>query len=341
MTNSAFMSGVFPQMLSAQQLRGPTSQTAIAKPSTNVPEPMRNAIARAAQKTGADFEYLMAQANIESSFNPSAKAPTSSAAGLYQFINSTWLNTLDKHGESLGLGEVADMIQIRGGKAKITDPSKRGAIMALRYDPQASALMAGALANDNRAALSSFLGREPSHGELYLAHFAGAPGAKEMLSELKSNPASIAAAILPGAARANRSMFYKADGSARTVGEFMELIRTKVENAKPGASVSDTPLQPFNLAGLAGISGQFQQAKAESDDAALSWAALASANRAPNNNAEFTKAGYTPPPLPPLKPRPSMAETLRSSFTETAANMPERSRQHIASAYEKLRTLGL
>jgi len=43
---------------------------------------VRSAIAKAAQRTGVDFDYLLAQARIESSLNPNAKARTSSAAGL-------------------------------------------------------------------------------------------------------------------------------------------------------------------------------------------------------------------------------------------------------------------
>ncbi|MCX7676587.1 MAG: transglycosylase SLT domain-containing protein, partial [Alteraurantiacibacter sp.] len=56
------------------------------------------AIARAAQATGTDFSYLLAQARIESGLNPAARARTSSASGLFQFIDQTWLATLDRHG---------------------------------------------------------------------------------------------------------------------------------------------------------------------------------------------------------------------------------------------------
>ena len=51
---------------------------------------VQSAIARAATRTGVDFDYLLAQAKLESGLDPSAKAGTSSATGLYQFIDSTW-----------------------------------------------------------------------------------------------------------------------------------------------------------------------------------------------------------------------------------------------------------
>ena len=59
---------------------------------------VRTAIARASEKTGVDFDYLLAQARLESGLDPDAKARTSSATGLYQFIDSTWLHTMDRYG---------------------------------------------------------------------------------------------------------------------------------------------------------------------------------------------------------------------------------------------------
>ena len=47
------------------------------------------AIKQAAGTTGASFQYLLATAKMESDFNPTAGASTSSAHGLYQFIDQT------------------------------------------------------------------------------------------------------------------------------------------------------------------------------------------------------------------------------------------------------------
>ena len=62
------------------------------------------AIRQAAQSTGISFEYLLTTAKIESNFNPSAQASTSSA---YQFIDQTWLGTMKQDGAALGLGRYA------------------------------------------------------------------------------------------------------------------------------------------------------------------------------------------------------------------------------------------
>lgn len=184
------------------------------------------AIARAAQATGVDFSYLLAQARLESSLDPSARASTSSAAGLYQFTGGTWLQTLEKHGASHGLGWADAAID----QGRVADPALRQQVLALRNDPDLSARMAAELARDNRAALLPVLGREPDASELYLAHFLGAGGAGQFLQALASDPSQSAAAILPEAAAANRSIFYDS-GQPRSLGAVMGLLRDKVGQA--------------------------------------------------------------------------------------------------------------
>ena len=68
------------------------------------------AIKQAADTTGTSFEYMLATAKMESNFNPKAAASTSSARGLYQFIDQTWLGTVKEAGSQLGYGKYADAI---------------------------------------------------------------------------------------------------------------------------------------------------------------------------------------------------------------------------------------
>ena len=235
----------------------------------------RAAIAQAAQATGVDFDYLLAQARLESGLNPQARAATSSASGLYQFLGGTWLDTLRKHGAEHGLGWAAEAA---------SDPSRRAEVMALRHDPQASALMAAELASDNRAALSGALGREPDGAELYLAHFLGVQGATRMLSALASDPDQSAAALLPSAAGANRAIFYGAGGAARSVGEVIGLVR-----ARFAAASGDAGNLPFDYA--APVTATAAASVPTGGPVAREFHALAASPDAP--------------------PRQSMAETLR------------------------------
>ncbi len=181
-----------------------------------------SAIRSASRTTGANFDYLLNTAIRESSLNPTARAPTSSARGLYQFIESTWYTMVKEEGEKFGLGKFADAIT-RGadGQYRVNDPAARAQILKLREDPKVSSVMAGALAKRNAAELSESLGRKPTSGELYLAHFLGAGGAKRLIQLERTNPNASAAAAFPDAARANRSIFHGANGKARNVSEVL------------------------------------------------------------------------------------------------------------------------
>ena len=273
-----------------------------------VPTPqVHSAIARAAHATGVDFAYLLGEARLESSLNPNARAATSSAAGLYQFTGGTWLRTLDRHGGAHGLGWAGDAIS--GGR--VTDPAQRGAIMDLRYDPDAAALMAGELANDNRLVLTGVLGREPDAGELYLAHFLGAGGASQFLTALQSDPGQSAAALLPAAANANRTIFYDSAGVPRSLGEVMDLLRGKMASAM-GDTQSPVPSGRGWGVGSAATSTQ---------SLAMSF---------PHPQPLSDEEGGTK--------RPSMADTLAATFGlggETQAP------PHVRAAYGKLSAFGL
>lgn len=202
---------------------------------------VHQAIARAAQATGVDFDYLLAQARMESGLDPQAQAPTSSAAGLYQFISSTWLDTLDRHGAQHGLGWADDAIERTGNGSTVADPALRAQIMALRHDPQTASLMAAELARDNRASLAGVLGREPDHAELYLAHFLGAGGAGQFLTAWRQNPAQPAAALFPTQAAANRGVFYDKAGGARSLDDVLGALRSRLESAKGTADGGGAP----------------------------------------------------------------------------------------------------
>src|SRR5271168_3377813 len=108
------------------------------------------AIKQAANATGASFEYLLTTAKMESDFNPTAGASTSSAHGLYQFINQTWLGTVKEAGAQLGYGKYADAIsKSSSGDYSVGDPAMRKANLKLRDDPGAASAMAAVLTQSN------------------------------------------------------------------------------------------------------------------------------------------------------------------------------------------------
>jgi hypothetical protein len=190
------------------------------------------AIKQAAAATGASFEYLLSAAKMESNFNPTAAASTSSARGLYQFIDQTWLATVKEAGPSLGYGEYADAItKSASGTYSVSDPATRSEILKLRDDPAVSAAMAGVLTQSNSFKLTSEIGRRPTDAELYMAHFMGVGGAARLITGAENTPQASAAAMFPSAAAANRSIFYDRSGNPRSVSEVYSLISTRYQSA--------------------------------------------------------------------------------------------------------------
>lgn len=166
-------------------------------------------IRQAARETGADFEYLAQTAARESNFDPQAQARTSSAAGMFQFIEQTWLGMMQRHGDAHGFSDLSAQIERDSeGRFRVSDNVARQEILDLRFNADAAALMAGELAAENGQIIESRVGRPASSGELYAAHFLGANGAANLIEAVRDNPQQGAAHLFPAAAAANRNMFY-------------------------------------------------------------------------------------------------------------------------------------
>ncbi len=220
-------------------------------------------IRQASQATSTDFGLLMAQAARESGFRTDAKSSTSSAAGLFQFVDSTWLDMVHRFGDKYGVGDLAQQIsQTSSGKLVVANASIRQKILDLRQDPAISASLAAEYAKQNQTEMEQALGRPLSRGDLYMAHFLGAGGATQFLKALDSKGDTIAAKILPDAAAANPSIFYDASGRAKTVGEIYHSVATKIEKdasvfagATPATEPGSSPSSTFAVTAMASTLG--------------------------------------------------------------------------------------
>jgi hypothetical protein len=284
-------------------------------PSREMPS-VHGAIRQAANVTGANFQYLLAAAKVESNLDPSASARTSSAGGLFQFIDQTWLGTLKQSGSALGYGKYADAIeQTSSGKFVVADASLRREIMALRKDPTANAVMAGAFTKANAAYLSQKLGREPTDGELYMAHFLGARGAAKLISLAAATPNALARDVFPRAAAANKSIFYGEGGRPRSFAEVTGSLSSRYGVAaaqmKPAATAStaDTARAANAYATAAPVSHSPQRLAAAED---VTFSNPYRASRAPRpvgpsiqTPAQRMPASVAPDHATPASPAPT------------------------------------
>src|ERR1700679_1322664 len=117
-----------------------------------IADPVVSALKQAAAATGSDFNYLLGTAMRESSLKPTAQSSSSSAAGLFQFVEQTWLGLVKDHGAKYGLGDMADTIsQGSDGHYSVANDDNRHAILDLRKNPKISALMAGEYSKSSAA----------------------------------------------------------------------------------------------------------------------------------------------------------------------------------------------
>jgi len=244
------------------------------------------AIRQAARSTGMSFEYLLTTAQIESNLNPGAQASTSSAKGLYQFIEQTWLGTVKSAGAALGLGKYSDgIVQNTAGQYEVPDPAQRNAIMKLRSDPATSAMMAGAFSRANAAQLTNAIGRAPTEGELYIAHFLGPDGAGKLIGAAAAQPRANAAAMFPQAAAANPTIFYSRIGEPRSASDVYGKLTSRFEVAR-------------NIAFAPGLRGSVGAQTAAADTAGVTQA--------------FAAASITAPAVPDTRP------LFQTMFTDRA-----------------------
>lgn len=173
----------------------------------------------AAEKTGVDFDYLLQTAKRESAFDPNAKAKTSSATGLFQFVRQTWYETLRDFGDEHGYGDYSQNIKKdENGRYYVPNEQAKNAILELRKDPKAASLMAAEFSKQNTQYLTNETGRTPKASELYMAHFMGRGAASKLINLQQQSPDIAAAEVFPKHAAANKSIFYS-KGQPRTIGQ--------------------------------------------------------------------------------------------------------------------------
>lgn len=190
-------------------------------------------IQRASEATKITANYLLALARQESGCRSDARAKGTTAVGMFQFVEVTWIRAMHDHGADYGEAELVQAIVAERGRLSITPASKRDVILDRRLDAQLSAYLAAEFARENADYLQRKLGKPLTATDLYMAHFLGAGGASDFLAALDNRPQMPANLLLPAAAAANPGVFYfKGDRTRpRSVSDVYAFFKTKMESA--------------------------------------------------------------------------------------------------------------
>jgi len=210
------------------------------------PEVM-NSIREAASKTGVDFDFLVAQASLESGFRGNVHAHRSSATGLFQFTGGTWLRMMHDHGARYGYADLAKSIKLNSqGAAVVSDKQTERRILELRGNDRLSALMAGEYAKVNGNRLEAVTGHKATPAELHLAHLLGPNGAIKFIKAHDINGSQSAAKVAPAAARQNPGLFYShGSNTAQSVATVYRNIQEKLNvPLRQVAELEKAPLRP-------------------------------------------------------------------------------------------------
>ena len=189
-----------------------------------MPPAVANAIRSAASATGVDPHLLAAIAWRESRFDAKARNHWSSATGLLQFTNSTWLRVVHTYGAQHEAGAYSEQItRDAAGGLVVADTRARATIMQLRSDPVFAAALAADVLAGQRSAMAARLGRDVAMTDLYLLHVLGATGSARFLEAVAARPGVSAQSV------ASRRILRQAgllarDGYPMTVGNTYKAV---------------------------------------------------------------------------------------------------------------------
>lgn len=189
----------------------PTETNKVDLGGYNVQEDVVKTVKKESPKGRSDFFLNLGLA--ESTLRPSAKAETSSARGLFQHLDKTWLNLVEKYGEDNGI---------------YSQDMDKEEILALRDNPAYSTRMAVALTKENEESFKRSFDREPEDEELYAMHFFGAGTGKTFIKAVEDTPNGIAENMFKRQAEANQGIFYDQDGSPVTLKEVKRRLSKKI-----------------------------------------------------------------------------------------------------------------
>ncbi|MCK5374723.1 MAG: hypothetical protein KAJ40_05520 [Alphaproteobacteria bacterium] len=176
------------------------------------------------QETGVSFELLVIKAMIESNLGENIVAQNSTARGLFQYIESTWLSLIKSYGGKIGYASYADALKYDLIAKRYVIVSERNNfsrhdILNLRYDTRITTLIKAYQILDEQAAIEKCTkGQVPTITDHYIVHMMGLPLA-ELFFKLKNSnstiiPARLKNGMFNNAIAQNPSFFFDKRGNA-------------------------------------------------------------------------------------------------------------------------------
>lgn len=148
--------------------------------------------------TGVPTTYARALFAQEGGDNTEAANPRSTARGLTQFIEGTWLQMMREYGPRYGLPQsLANQIEQKpNGAWRARTREAHDQLMELRFSPEWNAVMSGHYANQEHGDMVRRAGRPVSIEETYLAHFMNGDVAGQWVRAVGNQPQTNARAFL-------------------------------------------------------------------------------------------------------------------------------------------------
>ncbi|BAQ49512.1 phage tail length tape measure family protein [Methylobacterium aquaticum] len=228
-----------PELASLQaeretRLRSITERESLIATAKTEIDTIRKNAEEAAKRTSASGDFISAMINVESRGNASVKNPNSSATGLGQFIEATWLRLFPKvfPERAAGMG--------------------RDEILSRRTDREDSIALIQALAAENRRALER-ADLPTNNRNQYLAWFLGSPTAVKALRADPDTPISSVASA--DAIASNRKVL-----EGRSVGQVLDWADRTINKNAPG--VRNTERDAFILRSQVTATDQTTEAEA-------------------------------------------------------------------------------
>lgn len=153
-------------------------------------------IVQAAELVGVEPAVLLALTHKETRFRNVRASAGGTAEGLLQITDRTWRHLLSRYANDYDVALDAD-----------------------KYDPWSNAVMAAAYLKENQTALKRTLRRDPTVGELYMAHLLGLKGAVDLF---KADLNKKASSVVAYAYTRNSRLFKTSKGDQRTVRQFRD-----------------------------------------------------------------------------------------------------------------------